>query len=78
MPDPRQLGNERTTNSALEADIVHKLNYWSEDLRSRGLLVEGVVMYEAATEIMMLRAETGGVARGKARRGPMGDISRRG
>lgn len=73
---PTKLPTERTYAAEPHHDIVHKLNYWSEDLRRRGLIVEGTVMFEAATEIMAWRAENGGRGRPRAYRGLVGDVFR--
>lgn len=49
------LGNARARASASDADIVERLLYWSEDCRRRGLCAEGMVMFDAMTEIELLR-----------------------
>lgn len=74
---PTQLPTERSLAATTHADIVHKANYWSEDLRRRGLMVEGLVMYDLATEIMTLRAQLGAaVDLRPAHRGLVGDVYR--
>lgn len=78
MPDPTKLPNDRTWASNVPADIAHKLNYWAENLRGRGLHAEGTLMYEAATEIMALRGELGAAPRTKALRSPTGEVCRPG
>lgn len=79
MPDNRAapFRSDYALSAALEADVVHKGDFWSEELRRRGLHAEGVVMHELVSEIMFLRGVCGAQPSLKpARRGPRGDASR--
>lgn len=77
MADPTRMNTERALAASTPADIVHQLNYWSEDLRRRGAMVEGCIMFDAATEITMLRAQLGAkVDLRRAHRGLVGDVYR--